>query len=910
MLVPVANRTFRMTPKAVLTERINDQDVGTGLPLPEHDLNLPIHDISSEHHVGFDPTPVLPPPPQAVYDQSHIVLPVGCMESPTMLLPDMGHVTPKFPEFASLPVPEDVVQETLLPSVSRTATLKVSPGAASNLSHLEPDADVEICTTPAPSSLSMDLDAISLTLPSADLVNSTPVLETPTVSLPFPTAPDCISDDPMEAFEAQEGVHDDDHTFHDAFDYFVCSDNSFCEQEDPVSHQLQEDIEDGNLPGFHETDAFESSMPASSSHPYQPGADVPLYEGATVSLHDAATALLSFLLGCKISGQSLESKDSLCSTCKSETKVGFYIHAPLTDQLKRLYARPGFADLLAYRHHRPRQNPENYEDIYDGEIYKSNSPIGPLDITCMWNTDGLSLYKSSSFQVWPFYFSINELPPHLRYKEENILLGGIAFGYEKPHPNLLMKPIFEEVKMLRTTGIDVTLPNSNSPVNIKCNIVCGSCDAPAKAVFMRMNQFNGFFGCHLCYVKGEKSEDTGNVFVYPYEEDLPPRTQEQYKEDVGDQENGIKGPTYLFYMLSSFFLSSTAVDVMHCVYLGICRQIFQLYVSAEHIKPPRDLKHLSYFKASEFRVWLFSTALPVFQKHMKEPYLSHFKKLVCAIGLLNQGSVSKNDVEVARQLLKSFAQQWQDLFGLRHMSYNLHCLLHLPDVVCQLGPLWVSSCFPFENINGVLSRLVHGTRYAGLQIQTNLGLLRNLPSVIETILNADVKSFCLSVMSHGNRLAVTEKLGDVTYIVGKIVPKHSIDPVFLHILKQAFPNIQTDFFFRLKKDGFLYVCADYARGARDSSNVKYAFQGQVFFGCIKVFVRTEQQSFAVLQRYVTSYPFHVDSPVRASVLSLLYCSVTDQVDIVPVKDLHCVCFKMSVDTHTYLSLPLNLHELE
>lgn len=105
-------------------------------------------------------------------------------------------------------------------------------------------------------------------------------------------------------------------------------------------------------------------------------------------------------------------------------------------------------------------------------------------------------------------------------------------------------------------------------------------------------------------------------------------------------------------------------------------------------------------------------------------------------------------------LERCFVRQFQELYGLRNMSFNVHCLIHLPDVVLLIGPLWVASCFGFENLNGQLCRLVHGTRFAGLQIQSNLGLLRNMTSVINTIHNKTVKAFCMNAMSHGRRLLI------------------------------------------------------------------------------------------------------------------------------------------------------------
>ena len=50
------------------------------------------------------------------------------------------------------------------------------------------------------------------------------------------------------------------------------------------------------------------------------------------------------------------------------------------------------------------------------------------------------------------------------------------------------------------------------------------------------------------------------------------------------------------------------------------------------------------------------------------------------------------------------------------MSANIHLLLHLPDTVKELGPLWAYSCFHFEGLNGVLKGLVRGTQHIDKQL--------------------------------------------------------------------------------------------------------------------------------------------------------------------------------------------------
>lgn len=51
------------------------------------------------------------------------------------------------------------------------------------------------------------------------------------------------------------------------------------------------------------------------------------------------------------------------------------------------------------------------------------------------------------------------------------------------------------------------------------------------------------------------------------------------------------------------------------------------------------------------------------------------------------------------------------------MTANVHSLLHLPDVVRKLGPLWAHSCFPFEAANGELLTFFHGSQGIEKQVR-------------------------------------------------------------------------------------------------------------------------------------------------------------------------------------------------
>lgn len=58
---------------------------------------------------------------------------------------------------------------------------------------------------------------------------------------------------------------------------------------------------------------------------------------------------------------------------------------------------------------------------------------------------------------------------------------------------------------------------------------------------------------------------------------------------------------------------------------------------------------------------------------------------------------------VAQKNLELCVKDFQKLYGFVNMSFNMYQLLHACDYcVRNWGPLWVTSAFGFENINGVL----------------------------------------------------------------------------------------------------------------------------------------------------------------------------------------------------------------
>ena len=131
------------------------------------------------------------------------------------------------------------------------------------------------------------------------------------------------------------------------------------------------------------------------------------------------------------------------------------------------------------------------------------------NISLTWNTDGVPLFKSSSFALWPLYFIVNELPYNKRIQRENMIFAGFCFGTNK----LFFSPFYDGLSKLEAEGINITIPGETAcSFNSKVIVICGTCDLPAKCMVCNTIQYNGFYGCCKCKNKKHLQEDTCMLF--------------------------------------------------------------------------------------------------------------------------------------------------------------------------------------------------------------------------------------------------------------------------------------------------------------------------------------------------------------------------------------------------------------
>lgn len=652
-----------------------------------------------------------------------------------------------------------------------------------------------------------------------------------------------------------------------------------------------------------------------------------------------------------------QSSKDLCDTCTDpKRKVDYFVKPPLKSQFDKKFSRKEFVESLRHKKNRTKQKEENYEDIYDGEVYKDAEKIylkNEYGLTLMWYTDGIALYECSTFSLWPFFFVICELPIHERFKPENIIMGGLWGSHEKPHPNIFLQAVTSELIELRN-GTEFSVHGLDVKVPICICLLCGTADGPAKAAFLNLKTHMGFFSCPKCLIEGQKDLDSEDVMVFPHQEVLIPRTEENYQEHLDKAQElkrkkkttkdptsfmGVKGPTLLTHMLPFCPFRTTGIDSLHCIYLGVMKNLLTLLFDSKFKEKPFSLfsktkevndviqaiqlphfvqreilpvDKIAFMKGSVLRNFFFHFMLPVFYKIMKDEYFDNIVDLVKGVSLLNTDSVSKNDIALSDQHLTAFCKNFQRLYGLRRMTFNIHLLRHLPKCVEELGPLQIVSCFRLEEINGKLANLAHGTRHAGLQVASGLSLVSELARKVRKLPDGIAKSYCEFLMYKWKRLNIREKICDDIFVIGSFDDSSPYSEEIDEMLSQLYTDLfNAQIFTRLYKSNLMYVASSYGKGSRDSSFVKFSQGNESCFGEVLCFIKVskpatyEPDVLAYIKRFTVS-PFSDDHDIN---FMHRFVPSDGNVVVVPVSDLQTVCFK-SVAKFLYVSELLNRFELE
>ena len=226
------------------------------------------------------------------------------------------------------------------------------------------------------------------------------------------------------------------------------------------------------------------------------------------------------------------------------------------------------------------------KDIWDGTtILQDLSTPGQFfnsknNLALSLNTDGVPLYKSSSWSLWPVFLSILNLPASIRLKAENVLLTGLWYGPSKPPMKLLLYPILASLRELSVSGVVLRTPTGLQHIS-KADDVCFY--LPAKAAVLCAKQYNGEHGCALCVNPGVSLSNGARIYHPQIYSD---RTHEgvlraaEATQDSGHAVEGIKAISPLSRHMD--LVLSVPIDYIHAVLECVVTMLIKCWFNSSH----------------------------------------------------------------------------------------------------------------------------------------------------------------------------------------------------------------------------------------------------------------------------------------------------------------------------------------
>lgn len=482
-----------------------------------------------------------------------------------------------------------------------------------------------------------------------------------------------------------------------------------------------------------------------------------------------------FCKECKLIEPCLDPKN--CSKCNS-TSIQYFVTTPIRNYLHKIISK-NFDKIFAYRDYLKNLEPDVISDVNNGIWYRSLSVDGDF-LTININTDGVAPFNASKKKsLWPILITINDLEPSERFKKQNIIPAGYWMCDIQPILELFLLPCIEELNDLFENGIVV------NKKKFKVIVCCMCLDSVARAKCLNIKQYNGNYGCTFClHPVVEKRFPIMDVDIRTLDHfllciqkwnDLSPTDKQK-----GVAIYGVKGRTEFLRLKNFNPTTQVPVDFMHCVLLGVMKTLLNLWLDpinhnerfyintnkkktldfrfaniktySECTRKSVSLLEYKTFKASElFNFMFYYSKYCLSGLILEANYYQHFIALLDCMEILYGGSFSIQELDSIKHKLHIFVRDFETLYGKKSMYYNVHLLLHIVDAARLFGPLFTTSLFPFENMNGVLNRFLNGPKGPQVQICVRHYLFFGNYYSKTTNISSQALEFCKAIINKTKR---------------------------------------------------------------------------------------------------------------------------------------------------------------
>ena len=399
------------------------------------------------------------------------------------------------------------------------------------------------------------------------------------------------------------------------------------------------------------------------------------------------------------------------------------------------------------------------EDVYDGKVWNDflvydSKPFLADEYTFgfILNIDWFQPFKHISYSVGAIYLCVLNLPRHIRYKQEFVILVGIMPGpQEAKSINSYLEPLTEQLIEF-WSGKHLSVYGSSVRKLVRCALLGVCCDLPAGRKACGFLSYNAHFGCSRCLKPFEGIVGSLNFSGFD-RNSWPNRNTNDHRAAASririattqaevtriESETGYRNTV----LLRLPYFSPTrmlVIDIMHNLFLGTGKRVIRdIWIGLQLISEsqfdiiqarmdcmviPTGIGRIPYkirsgfssFTADQLKNWINLFSLLTLRDILTGEDLEIWRHYVLACRILSSKRVASNDITVADALLMRFCQRVEQLYGQDLVTPNMHMHAHLKECVIDYGPPHAFWAFAFERYNGILGEQPNNNRSIELQL--------------------------------------------------------------------------------------------------------------------------------------------------------------------------------------------------
>lgn len=457
--------------------------------------------------------------------------------------------------------------------------------------------------------------------------------------------------------------------------------------------------------------------------------------------------------------------------------------------MQKLIQRPGFIQCCEIWRTREEFRQSGYMcDIYDGRIWQEYEEFlsAPYNYLLTMNIDWFSPFKHGRYSVGAIYLTIQNLPSSVRNRPENIVLVGIIPGPGEPHLTLnsYLAPLMDELLSAWTNGMEITVSNAKgrkTSVTVRLALTCIACDIPASRKVCGFLSHRATLACNKCMKVFPHVQDYGGSFWTNCSgfdlTQIPKRTNEDHRQRCKEiytifQQEGTKtaldnavsskGVRYTVLLELPYFDPTrfSVVDPMHNLFLGTGKHMLEVWlrhpstamikgniatiedIVSKFIIPegigrlPKNISaHFGGFTADQWRNWITIYSAISLWNILPKEHWDCWILFVKAVKMISCRTIKLSHLIEADSLLLAFCLKFQELYGEKECTINMHLHLHLLQCLQDYGPTSSFWVYAFERFNGILGsfhlnntgiesqmmqRFVETQSLTGIHLQTDI----------------------------------------------------------------------------------------------------------------------------------------------------------------------------------------------